>query len=135
MYITRKVLIFKIEKVTKYYHSKYGVYEDFIIGNYSYSTDNGNSYVINTITQNSGINNPNIVSLYTSGMDNQNLCIFTFKDALIQKNGCNARFEFLQGSNNQVNFKLSNPTKGYILPETPPNPYFSIPDRIVLTKQ
>jgi hypothetical protein len=60
---------------------------------------------------------------------------FTFKDIIYNKTRCEADFKFLDNSVTQVYLTLANTKMGYIEPETPPNPYFSIPDKIVLTKQ
>ena len=130
-----KILIFKIEKVTQYYHSEFDVYEDFIIGNYSYTENGGSTYLVNTITQNIGVTNKTLVPLYTSGTNNQNEIEFTFHDIIYNKKSCNAGFKFLPGSLNQMELKLSNHFKGYFLPDLPPTPYFSIPNNVILTKQ
>ena len=42
----------KFEKVEMHLDTQFGTYEDFIKGNYSYSTDGGNTYVVNSIQQN-----------------------------------------------------------------------------------
>lgn len=130
-----KILTFKIEKVTQYFHQQYGVYEDFIIGNYSYTEDSGTTYIVNTITQNIGINNPDLVPLYSGGTLTQLEIKFAFTDVGYNKSSCNALFKFLPNSNTQVELKLSNRGGGYISPDTPPNPNFSIPNNVVLTKQ
>jgi hypothetical protein len=130
-----QILIFKLEKVTKYHYTEFDTYDDFIKGNYSYSTDGGLTYVINTINQNIGNNNPETNSMYTSGVDSQEFCKFVFRDVLIGKSGCYAEFTFLANSNNQMKFKLYDIGRGYILPEVPPNPNFSIPISAILNKQ
>jgi hypothetical protein len=130
-----KILTFKIEKVTQYYHTEYDVFEDFIIGNYSYTENGGSTYLVNTITQNIGVHNPELVPLFTSGTLNQNEINFTFHDIIFNKKSCDAVFKFLPNSINQMKLTLSNHFKGYILPDLPPNPEFSIPNNVVLTKQ
>lgn len=130
-----KILTFKIQKVTQYYYSEYNVFEDFIIGNYSYTENGGSTYLVNTIIQNAGINNKTLVPLYTCGTLNQNEINFTFHDIIFNKKSCDAVFKFLPNSINQMKLTLSNHFKGYILPDLPPNPEFSIPNNVVLTKQ
>jgi hypothetical protein len=129
-----KVLTFKIEKVTKYLDVKYGVYQDFIKGNYSYTIDNGNTYVVNTISQNLGIDNSEINALYSPGTINQLSFKFTFRDVVYNKSQCNAVFKFLPNSSTQVELKLTNDSRGYIYPEVAPRYDFSIPDKVILTK-
>lgn len=130
-----KILIFKIEKVTMYHNLEYNYYEDFMIGNYSYTEDGGTTYLVNSILQNVGIQNPELVPLYSSGPINQNEDKFTFKDIIYNKKSCDAVFKFLPNSINQMKLTLSNHFKGYILPDLPPNPEFSIPNNVILTKQ
>ena len=130
-----EILIIKIEKVTMYHNLEYNYYEDFMIGNYSYTQDGGATYLVNTILQNVGIQNPELVPLYSSGPVNQNEDTFTFKDIIYNKNSCNAIFKFLPNSTNQMELILTNHFKGYISPDTPPNPNFSIPNNVILTKQ
>jgi hypothetical protein len=130
-----KVLIFKIEKVTQYHYTEYDTYEDFIKGNYSYSIDGGATYVVNTISQNLGNDNPKTNPMYTSGTNSQESIKLIFKDVLIGKTNCDAKFTFLINSNNQMKVTLSNDTRGYFYPEIAPNQDFSIPNNVVLTKQ
>lgn len=131
-----EILIVKLEKVTQYYYPEYGNYKDFIKGNYSYTQDGGVTYITNTIDTNLLINNPNINSFYTPGPSTSNPTVLdmSYKDDLYQKS-CDALFTFLSGSTTQMTMKLKNRSRGYILPETPPNPNFSIPNNVVLTKQ
>lgn len=129
-----QILIIKLEKVEMYLNAEYGVYEDFIKGNYSYSTDGGITYVVNTIQQNLGNNDPNINSMYSCGPDEPNLNIFTFKDVIYNKRAW-ANFTFQSGNFNQIHLKLQNKGGGYIYPATPPNPAFCIPNDVVLIKQ
>lgn len=128
-----EILIVKLEKVTKYYDSKYSSYEDHIKGNYSYTTNSGATYVTNTIISNQSNTDPNINSLYAPSPYPTNLNT-SFKDEVHQKR-CDAIFTFLAGSTTQMTLKLKNRSMGYIYPEVPPNPAFSIPNNVVLTKQ
>ena len=130
-----KILIFKIEKVSEYYHPEFDVYEDFMIGNYSYTEDNGATYLVNTILQNIGIQNPELVPLYTSGPINDYEIKFAFTDVLLNKIYCNANFKFLPNSFTQLSLKLLNQTRGYMYPEPTPPVGFSIPNNVVLIKQ
>ena len=129
-----EILIVKLEKVTRYYYPEYGNYDDFIKGNYSYTQDGGVTYITNTIDTNLLINDPNINSFFSCGPRNLEILSCAFKDELYQKS-CDALFTFLTGSTTQMTIKLMNRSRGYILPETPPNPNFSIPNNVVLTKQ
>jgi hypothetical protein len=132
---SNQILIFKLEKVTKYHYTQFDTYDDFIKGNYSYSTDNGLTYVVNTINQNIGNDNPETNAMYTGGTNSQEFIKLSYIDALIAKTGCFAEFTFINNSSNQMKFRLFNPHKGYISPEVPPSPNFSIPSSGVLTKQ
>lgn len=129
-----EILIVKLEKVTKLYYPEYGNYKDFIKGNYSYTQDGGVTYVTNTIETNIFVNDANINSFYSPSPRSSELLKGVFKDELYQKS-CDALFTFLSGSTTQMTIKLMNRSRGYILPETPPNPNFSIPNNVVLTKQ
>jgi hypothetical protein len=77
-----KVLVFKIEKVTKYFDKNYQVYVDFIKGNYSYSKDGGKTFIVNTITQNIGKDDPDSNPLYSSGTVNKIVYNFAFEDII-----------------------------------------------------
>ncbi len=129
-----EILTIKLEKVTQHYYPEYGNYQDFIKGNYSYTTNGGTSYSTNTININSNNNDRDVNSLYTSGPENSQIINMTFRDEIYQKT-CYVTFTFLPNSTNQMEMKLINKGGGYILPETPPNPDFSIPNNVVLTKQ
>jgi hypothetical protein len=130
-----KILIIKVEKVTQYYYPEYGTFQDFIKANYSYTVDNGNTYIVNTINQNLGNNNPEENAMYSSGSLTQSEIGFTFKDIVYNKERCSALFKFLPNTTSQVKLSLSNDHFGYLLPDTPPNPNFSIPNNVILTKQ
>lgn len=129
-----EILIFKLEKVEMYLDTEYGTYYDFIKGNYSYSTDGGASYVVNTIVQNVGNNNPNINPLYSGGPNNPDKDIYTFRDVIYQKNAY-ANFTFQNNNYQQLHLKLENKSGGVVYPATPPNPAFCIPNNVVLIKQ
>jgi hypothetical protein len=130
-----EILIFKLEKVTKYYFSEYNTYVDFMKGNYSYSIDGGNTYIVNTIIQNLGKNDPSLNSMYSCGPHNQFINEFRFTDVIYQKSNCTAKFTFSNGLLNQLMLNLSNNGGGYILPAVEPNQNFSIPNNVILIKQ
>ena len=81
-------------------------------GNYSYTTDGGLTYIVNTITTNLGNNEPSDNSLY-------NCCPyeiggefdFTFKDIIYNKENCSAIFKFVGVGETQLYVKLK---KGHI---------------------
>lgn len=129
-----EIFIVKLEKVTKFYYSEYHNYKDFIKGNYSYTQDGGVTYITNTIETNALINDANINSFYSPSPRSSEILKGVFKDELYQKS-CDAIFKFLTGSTTQMTINLKNKSRGYILPETPPNPNFSIPNNVVLIKQ
>lgn len=129
-----EIFIVKLEKVTKLYYSEYHNYKDFIKGNYSYTQDGGVTYITNTIETNVLINDANINSFYSPSPRSSEILKGVFKDELYQKS-CDAIFKFLTGSTTQMTINLKNKSRGYILPETPPNPNFSIPNNVVLIKQ
>ena len=128
-----QILIIKLEKVEMYFNPEFGNYYDFIKGNYSYSTDGGITYIVNTIQQNLGNNSPDTNSLYSRPI-NSIKQTFTFNDVLYNKNAW-ANFTFQSGNFNQIHLKLQNKGGGYIYPATPPNPAFCIPNDVVLIKQ
>jgi hypothetical protein len=131
-----QILIFKLEKVEMYHNIENDIYEDFMIGNYSFSLDGGLSYVVNTINQNIGIYDPELNPLYACCPYNINTSIrFSFKDIVYNKPSCDARFTFENGNLNELRVKLTNRGRGYILPDVPPTPNFSIPNNVVLIKQ
>ena len=131
-----EILVVVLEKVTQYYYPEFGNYDDFIKGNYSYSTNGGLTYITNTIFSNLSVDEPNSNSFYSPGpgSDTPDELDMSFKDQIYNKS-CDALFKFLPASTTQMTMKLSNRGRGYILPETPPNPNFSIPNNVVLTKQ
>lgn len=133
-------VVFKLEKVTHYFIREDGIYRDFIIGNYSYTQDNGATYVVNTINNRSILVDYYDSIMYSSGSTNANLIIFTFKDVLIPKERCRAEFEFLPNSLNQMKLTLKNYPMPVITQTIDPNPpaynyNFTIPNHIILTKE
>ena len=129
-----EILIFKLEKVEMYYSTEFSVYEDYIKGNYSYSTDGGATYVVNTILQNAGNNDPLINPLYSCGPIIPSSIYFRYTDLIYQKNAY-ATFTFQNNNYQQLHLKLENKGGGVIYPATPPNPAFCIPNNVVLIKQ
>jgi hypothetical protein len=129
-----QILIIKLEKVEMYLNTEYGVYEDFIKGNYSYSTDGGLTYIVNNIQQNLGNNDPNVNPIFSCGPDTPLEDKVPFYDVVYQKNAW-AIFTFQSGNFNQIHLKLQNKGGGYIYPATPPNPAFCIPNNVILIKQ
>lgn len=128
-----EILIIKLEKVEMYLDTQNGIYEDFIKGNYSYSTDNGITFVVNTIQQNFGNNNPDINPIYSCGLETPIKDRMPFYDIIYQKNAY-ATFTFQNNNFNQLHLKLENKGGGY-MPGTAPNPAFCIPNNVVLIKQ
>ncbi len=129
-----EILIIKLEKVEQYLDPEFSTYYDFIKGNYSYSNDGGNTFVVNTIQQNIGNNNPEINPLYSGGPNNPTKDIYAFRDVIYQKNAW-ANFTFQNNNYQQLHLKLENKSGGFIYPATPPNPAFCIPNNVVLIKQ
>lgn len=131
-----EILTIKLEKVTQHYYPEFGTYRDYIKGNYSYSTDGGSTFVVNTIIEDDPLplnfnqENP----LYSSRPDNSQILEMIFKDIIYQKT-CTAVFNFLPSSTTQMNFRLDNISRGYLLPEAMPNLNFSIPNNVILNKQ
>lgn len=134
-----EIVTFKLTKVTKRYFPDEKIYEDFMIGNYSYSTDGDNTYVVNTITI--PVNeDPEANPMYNPcPEDDSNRIDFSFEDVGIDKgyNYCTATFEFLSNSTTQMQVTLDNPKEltGRLNGEPPFNPNFTIPTNMVLTKQ
>lgn len=77
-----------------------------MIGNYSYSIDDGNTYIVNTI--NSLINDdPEENPMYSSCVEDINTKIyFGFEDVVLEKGFCKAYFEFLPNSLTQLQVLL-----------------------------
>lgn len=130
-----QILTFKLEKITQKYFPQYQTYQDYMIGNYSYSIDGGVTYVVNSILVNFNNDDPDINSLYSSGPIDDVSIDFTFKDIIYQKSNCRAKFTFIGINLNQLELKLSNLGGGVIAPATLPNVNFSIPNNVILIKQ
>ena len=131
------VVIFKLDKVTHFLHPHYGVYEDFMIGNYSYTKNNGSVIIVNTIKQTLNLN-PELNPMTTGSPKSSTTIIFTFEDVLItNKRNARAVFEFLPNSLTQMRVTLKNPKEsgGRIGDDRPFNPNFTLPIDIILTKQ
>lgn len=128
-----EILIVKLEKVEMYYYSEFGTYDDFIKGNYSYSTDGGQTYIVNTIQQNIVNNNPFTNSMYSSMPRSNTVIYFKLKDIVYNKN-VYAKFTFQNNNFNQIHLRLENKGGGYIF-ISPPNPAFCIPNNVILIKQ
>lgn len=129
---------FKLRKVV-HHLDPCGSYEDFMIGNYSYTKDNGLTIVINTINQ-SLSSAPDDNPMFAFITKSESTIDFYFHDIALNKEDCRAIFEFLPGSTTQMTVKFKNPeTFGIVVdPNNPPPPYnyeFTIPQGIVLTKQ
>jgi hypothetical protein len=125
---------FKLIKVTHQLNSEYHSYRDYMIGDYSYTTNNGNIIIVNTINQTtdlSAIYHP----LYANCPDNETKIDFVFKDIVIGKSGCKAIFEFLPGSTTQMLLVQKNKENMGCIDCTLPSMNFTIPNNIVLTKQ
>ena len=131
-----QVLTFVLEKKTQVLDIRYNSYSDYIVGDYSYTTNNGNSYIVNTILQNSGVETENTpMFAFSSNEDNTNIIDFFFIDVLKQKNSCRAIFEFVSGSPNQLVLTLKNPEMIGRMHGEPAFIYeFSIPNNVTLTK-
>ncbi len=130
-----EILIVKLEKVTKHFDAEYGNYEDYIKGNYSYSTDGGVTYITNTIATNTAGANPNINSFYSGGPRDLEHLHAGFTDEQYQKDG-RAIFTLSNSfPTPQLTLELKGRTRGYLPNETIPPSGFSIPNNVVLTKQ
>ena len=131
-----EILIFELSKVTERYDPEYAIYEDYMIGNYSYSNDGGSTFIINSITlpiDEDANNNP----MYAVCADTDSIN-FTFVDVLIEKGTyCTANFEFLPGSDTQMEVEIKIPigARGRLAGETPFDLNFSIPTEMIVTKQ
>lgn len=130
-----QIVTFELTKVTQQYFPEDKVYKDYMIGNYSYSTDGGISYIVNTITSPID-NNPSSNPMYTPCVEGNKL-IFIFRDVVLDKGYCYATFEFIAGSLNQMEVKIENPKEipGRFEGEPEYNYNFTLPTDIILTKQ
>ena len=135
----------KLQKVENQYFSEYDAYADYMIGNYKYTKNNGSLVVVNTILTPSKFNFagnllPQFHPMYAPSPENETTIDFSFKDIILNKEGCTAIFEFLPGSTTQMKLTQKNRgTHGIEVTDGDPmpvfNPDFTIPNEIVLTKQ
>ncbi|WAC01127.1 hypothetical protein N7U66_13275 [Lacinutrix neustonica] len=135
-----EIVTFKLTKVTQKYFPEERVFEDYMIGNYSYSTDGGTTFIVNTITTPTN-EERELNPMYTACVndDDVGINIFAFDDVIIDKGNsyCTATFEFLPNSTTQMQVTIENP-KGPVgrLDGQPPfNPNFTIPTNMIVTKQ
>ena len=130
-----EIVIFVLTKVTHRYFPDEKIYQDYMIGNYSYSTDGGKSYVVNTITN--PINeNPDVNPMYT-GCGENNKLKFIFRDVILDKSYCYATFQFSPSSLTQMKVFIENPKEipGSFIGQTTYNYNFTLPIDMVVTKQ
>lgn len=128
---------FKLRKVVHYLFPC-GSYMDYMIGDYSYTKENGLNIVVNTINETMSVD-PDDKPMFASDAADEKI-EFIFTDVLLNKKSCWAIFEFLPGSTTQMTVKFENPEiMGVVVdPNNPSPPYnygFTIPQGIVLTKQ
>ncbi|MGK0323898.1 MAG: hypothetical protein ACJAR4_001945 [Psychroserpens sp.] len=133
-----EVITFKIEKVNHFYNTETQMYEDFLVGNYSYSQNGGTTYVINTIS-------PALLDETPGGNPMYSSCVLypdqkfdmTFYDVLLDKDFGLITFEFLPESTTQMQTTLNNEqgTYGYFADQPEPNFNFSLPTNFIVTKQ
>ena len=130
-----EILTIVITKAEHILDTEYNVYQDYLVGEYSYTTDGGATYIVNTIAQNLGIIDKRFNSTYSSGYDDQTSVTYAFRDVVYNKDSrANTTF-VANGLQNQMVLKLINIGRGYILPDVPPSPNFCIPNNVVLIKQ
>ena len=131
-----EIVVFKLTKVTEKYRPHQRIFKDYIIGNYSYSTDGGATYIVNTIT--TPINeDPDANPMYASCIRDMNKISFGFRDVVLNKGFCRIYFEFLPGSLNQMQVTIKNTQgiSGTFEGEPPFNPNFTLPTSMVVTRQ
>lgn len=129
-----QIVTFRLSKISHYFDSENHVYKDYMVGNYSYSIDGGQTYTVNTI---SPTTNPDREqnALYAPCSEPTKI-EFTFYDVVLNKRGATAKFEFLGGSLTQLSMSLHNPhIKGLLEGSESYSPNFSIPSELILTKQ
>lgn len=141
-----ETVTYKLQKVVHQYDSELGSYEDYMIGNYSYTKNNGTITVVNTLNS-ADMFNPeiNLLSqfhpMFAFCPKNETTIDFIFKDIVLNKDGCRAVFEFLPGSTTQMKLTQKNREEGIgvLINVGDPIPVFNygftIPNDIVLTKQ
>jgi hypothetical protein len=130
-----EIVTFKIQKAIHELFENTGVYYDYLVGDYKYTTDNGSSYVVNTIDGGTTSLLLEDHPMYGPGRDNDYKINFSYKDMIeTDKPFCSAVFQFLPGSTTQMHFKLTNNTLGRLGP-IPYNANFSIPTEFIVTRQ
>lgn len=135
-----EIVTFKLTKVTHKYDPEYKIFEDYLVGNYSYSTDGGTTYLVNTIIGSYSEevdNNPMYAGCTQTNYSNDRKIIFGFKDIILNKDFCTAIFEFSPNSLTQMTVKIKNPqgTTGTFIGQPSFNPNFTLPISMIVTKQ
>lgn len=127
-------IVFIIKKITQQYLPECFCYSDFLVSDYKYTTNNGNTTIVNTIpiTNNSvDFNNYKMIC----PRPKTNIMDFVFRDVLHNKSG-SIIFTRVSGTTNQMTYQLENPEiTGTLTGEPDFNPNFSIPNNITVTKQ
>uniref|UniRef100_UPI004049DE31 DUF6705 family protein n=1 Tax=Gelidibacter sp. TaxID=2018083 RepID=UPI004049DE31 len=129
-----EIVIFKITKKTQIYDPEYKIFEDFLVGNYSYSTDGGTTVVVNTIVPFVS-DNPNYHPMYSSCAESDKIS-FIFTDVILNKKSCWIYFEFLPNSLTQMQVRIENPSPvGRLEGQPPYDSNFTLPTEMVVIKQ
>lgn len=135
---------FKLQKVVHQYFFESGTYEDYMIGDYKYTKNNGSLVVVNSMAPPSQLIFvdhllPEFHPMYASCPENETTIDFLFKDIILGKDFCEAVFEFVPGSTTQMKLTQSREGMGIMINEGDPIPVinqgFTIPNDIILTKQ
>ncbi|MEM6722257.1 MAG: DUF6705 family protein [Bacteroidota bacterium] len=131
------IVIFKIIKITQKYDPEFKAYEDYLLGNYSYSTDGGANYIVNTF-ETSVENDVESYPMYSSCAETNKIS-FIFTDVLLNKKSCWIFFEFLPNSITQMKVSIKNPEKNIGLITNEGGIYkniaFTLPVIMTVTKQ
>jgi|GEM_PF-3347260 len=132
------IVIFEIVKVTQKYDADNQIFEDYLVGNYNYSNDGGNTYVVNSIPSTISENRDDN-TLQAVCQDNDTKITFGFKELIFNKldGYCNAYFEFIPGSLTEITVSITNDgcIRGTIGDAEPFNYNFSIPTEMTVIKQ
>lgn len=130
-----QIVIFQLTKVTQKYFPEDKIFLDYMIGNYSYSVDGGDSFIVNTII-NPVNKNPDSNAMYTGCIEDGALK-FIFKDILLNKDFCYATFEFQSGNLNELHVKIENPKEipGRFEDEPEYIHEFTLPTEMIVIKQ
>jgi hypothetical protein len=136
---------FKLQKVVHQYFSEYGTYEDYMIGDYKYTKNNGSLIVVNSGAPPSQfilVDHllPEFHPMYANCPESETIIDFIFTDIIVDNESCRAIFEFLPGSTTQIKLTQKNREgMGIMINEGDPIPVinqgFTIPNDIILTKQ